>query len=101
MASVVSSKRNGEGVIVEMQMSDTEALRLNGHLDNIHVVAEQAACIPTNISLRGKNDATKYLLIPKSLRQGMVFNNEVRCQKLDTDSKTIFVYVIDKAKQKQ
>ena len=66
-------------------------------MDNIHVFSENVADVTTNISQRGKNEATKYFLIPRELRKGLKFSEKnITCQKIDTKSKTIFVYVIDK-----
>ena len=51
--------------------------------------------IKANISQRGKNEATKYFLIPKELRKGLNFNAKTTCQKIETKTKTIFIYVMD------
>ena len=96
MASIVSSKRNEKGVIIELQMSNDEAQILNGYMDNIHVIAEEVVKVPSRVSLRGKNEATKYFLIPKLLRKNLLVENQVMCQKIETDNKVVFVYLIDK-----
>ena len=71
-------------------------VQLKGHINNICVFSEDAAEIKTNLSQRGKNEATKYFLIPRELRSDLKFNEKVKCQKLETNSKIIFVYVVDK-----
>jgi hypothetical protein len=75
-----------------------EALQLRGNLDKIHIVSEDAADIKSRISLRGKNDATKYFLIPKEFRDNMKKSKEVECQKLNSHSKSIYVFYVDKLK---
>ncbi len=83
-------------VIVEVQMDYKESLQLKGHIKNIHLFSENAAEVKTTLSQRGTNDATKYFLIPRELRQGLSFAKEVKCQRIDTDKRVIFVYMMDK-----
>lgn len=85
-------------VIVELQMDYEESLKLKGHIKNIHMFSEDAADIKTNLSQRGTNEATKYFLIPRELREDLTFNEKVKCQRIDTDTRIIFVYMVDKIK---
>ena len=97
MGSILSSKTLKDGkIIYEIIMDYEESLQLKGHIKNIHVFSEDVADIKTNLSSRGKNEATKYFLIPRELRNNIQFTDKVNCQKLETDSKIIFVYVVDK-----
>jgi len=83
-------------VLVEVEMSYPESLRLKGHIKNIHLFSEDSAEIKANLSQRGTNEATKYFLIPKTLRSGLKFNEKVKCQRIDSGSKIIFIYMVDK-----
>ena len=85
-------------VIVELQMDYDESLKLKGHIKNIHMFSEDAAEIKTNLSQRGTNEATKYFLIPRELREDLTFDEKVKCQRIDTDTRIIFVYMVDKIK---
>ena len=97
MGVILSSKVTGDNKIVfTVCMEHDEALQLQGHIDNVHLYSEKTASILTNISSRGKNEATKYFLIPRELRKNLKFNGDVRCQRFDTKQKTIFIYVVDK-----
>ncbi len=100
MATIISSKRQNENgkVILEVASDYDEFLQLKGHLDNIHLFTEKVAEVKTNISQRGKNEATKYFLIPREFRRGFRFNNTTSCQRLDLKDKVVFVYVVDKLK---
>lgn len=99
MGRILGTKTTKEGkVIFEIEMDYEESLQLKGHIKNIGVFSEDAAEIKTNLSQRGKNEATKYFLIPRELRTNLKFNEKVKCQKLETDGKIIFVYVVDKIK---
>ncbi|MCK4650160.1 hypothetical protein KAT36_02915 [Candidatus Pacearchaeota archaeon] len=83
-------------IIFEIEMNYEDSLKLKGHTKNIHVISEDAAEIKTSLSQRGTNEATKYFLIPRELREGLNFNKHVKCQKIETDSRNVFVFVVDK-----
>lgn len=99
MGSILSSrvKENGK-IVYEIELDRDEALQLKGNLDNIHIISEKASDSTSRISFRGKNDATKYFLIPKDLRENLQKNKEVKSQMIDTPSKSIFVFYVDKIK---
>jgi hypothetical protein len=96
MGKIVSSKRNDSGVLFEVEVGYDEATILKGHYDDVHLFTEKIAEFETNISSRGKNSATKYFLIPRHLRRNVDYKCPVNCQKIETDNKIIFVYVVDK-----
>ena len=98
MGTIISSKKDGESVILEILAEYEEFLQLKGHLNNIRLITENVAEVQTNISQRGKNQATKYFLIPRQFRKGFKFNNTTSCQRLDIKDKVLFIYVIDKLK---
>lgn len=83
-------------VIIEVLVDYKEARQLRGFMDNVHLFSENMANIETNISERGKNSATKYFLIPKTLRNSLKAKNEVKCQRIETKNRFIFFYVVDK-----
>ncbi len=97
MGRILGTKTTKDGsVVFEIELGYEESLQLRGHIKNIHVFSEDVADIKTNLSQRGKNEATKYFLIPRELRSNLKFNEKVKCQKIEADSKIIFVYVVDK-----
>jgi len=96
MGSIISSRRDGGKVIVEVLSDYEEFLQLRGHLDDVRIFTEQVADVKTNISQRGKNEATKYFLIPREFRKGFKFNNSTSCQRINLKDKVIFIYVVDK-----
>ena len=98
MATIICSKRATDGVILEIKADYEEYLQLQGRLDNIYLITEEEDLVKTNISQRGKNEATKYFLIPRELRKGFKFNNAASCKKIDYEDKVLFVYIIDKLK---
>jgi hypothetical protein len=96
MGSIISSRRNDDKIVVEVSVDYKEFLDLQGHFDNVHLFTEEVAVAKTNISQRGKNEATKYFLIPRTMRKGFKFNNSTYCQRMDIPDKTVFIYVVDK-----
>ncbi|MBW2993523.1 hypothetical protein KY317_03045 [Candidatus Woesearchaeota archaeon] len=97
MGVILGSKVAGDNkVIFTVSMEHNEALQLQGHIDDIHLFSEKTADTLTNISSRGRHEATKYFLIPRQMRKNLRFGGEVRCQKFDTKSKIIFIYMVDK-----
>ncbi len=97
MGVILGSKVTNDGkVIFTISLDREEALQLKGHITNINVFSDHLVDVKTNLSTRGRNESTKYFLIPTQLRKNLKFNGEVRCQRLDSRNKTIFVYVVDK-----
>ncbi len=94
---IIGSKLREDGKVqFEVCVDYEEAVQLRGHMDNIHIFSEEVADVKTNMSQRGKDGATKYFLVPKELRKNLKFNSEVLCNRIDTKSKVIFIYIIDK-----
>lgn len=96
MGNIISTRMTKDNsMIFEIEVNYEEALKIKGNIKDIHVFSEDAAEVKTNLSQRGANEATKYFLIPKELRENLKFNEEVKCQKIDTDDKTIFIFVVE------
>jgi len=97
MGEILGTKKaENDKIILEILMDYEESLQLKGHTKNIYAFSEDTADIKTNLSQRGKNEATKYFLIPRELRNNLKFNKRVKCQKFETDKKVIFIYVVDR-----
>jgi hypothetical protein len=97
MGCIQSSKiRNDEKVVFEVVLDYDESLHLKGHFDNIHLFSEEVIDTDTILAVRGANDATKYFLVPKNLREGINLEGKVKCNRFDTKTKIVFVYMIDK-----
>lgn len=99
MGRIINAKLSKEeDVVIEVEVDYQEALNLGGNIKNIHLFSEDAAELKTNISQRGANEATKYFLIPKELRKDLEMEGEVKCQKIDLEGKTIFIFVLENKK---
>lgn len=96
MGRIISSRRNNDKIVFELEADYEEAIILKGHYDDVHVFTERASEFQTNISARGKNSATKYFLVPRTLRKNVNYKKPVSCQKIETGDKIVFIYVVDK-----
>lgn len=97
MGKILSTRTTSENkVLLEIEIDYNESLNLKGHVNNVHIFSEDAAIIKTNISQRGTNEATKYFLIPRKLRDNIDFDSFAKCQRIDMLNKSIFVFVVDK-----
>lgn len=98
MGTILSTRMTKDDkVVFEVEMDYEDSLKLRGHIKNIHIFSEDAADIKTNLAQRGANDTTKYFLIPRELREDLNFSKEIKCQKIETDSRKIFIFMMDKA----
>ncbi len=99
---ILSSRRHdadGDRVVVELLMKNEEMKQLRGEMNDVHLFAERVSHVPSRVSLRGKNEATKYFLIPRQLRKDLAIRGKVSCQRLDNDGRSVFVYVVEPASQ--
>jgi len=97
MGSIIASRRTKEGkVLLQVELDYEEVLALKGCIDNVFLFPEDIATIKANLSCRGKNEATKYFLIPREFRQDLKFPRPVKCHRVNLADKAIFVYVVGK-----
>ena len=97
MGKILSTRSSEDNkVIAEIMLDYEEILQLGGHQNNIHLFSSNVNGVESRVSLRGKNDATKYFLIPKALRKQLMFNTDVKVQRIITRDKDIFIYSVDK-----
>ncbi len=97
MGVILGSKVTGDSKITyTVSLDQEEALQLKGHIDEVYLFSDKNSDVKTNIAARGKNEATKYFLVPKEFRKGIKLNSEVSCQKVETRNKIIFIYTLDK-----
>jgi len=96
MGAILCSRRSdNEHVIVEVLLHQEEYRQLRGELNNVCMFSENVAHVPSKVSLRGRNEVTKYFLIPRQLRKQLLITGSVSCQRLDVAGKAVFVYVLD------
>lgn len=87
---------NNEKVVVSLELTQKELLWLRGNLDNMHIFSESNLEYESKLVQRGKRESSKYFLMPKDLRRNLVVNSNVRCNKIETKTKDIFIFAVDK-----
>ena len=98
MGVVLSTRRydaQGTKLVMELLVDANEAKQLHGEINDIYIFSERVANVPSRVSLRGRNEATKYFLIPTKLRKELAVHGKVSCLRLDVQQKSVFVYVLD------
>jgi hypothetical protein len=100
MGEILTSRRHTQNgkVIVEVLLDQQEYRQLGGEMDNVYLFSERTASIPSKVSLRGRNEATKYFLIPRQLRKKLAIYGGVSCQRFDYQGRAVFIYVVDSYK---
>ena len=97
MGTILNSRTKEDNKIVfEILVDYEEALQLKGNINNVHLFSEDVAEVETRLTRRGKDESTYYFLVPKGLRKNLEAKGTVKCQKIETKTKIIFVYVMDK-----
>lgn len=102
MGAILCSRRyeqdNGK-ILVEVLLEQDEFRQLRGEFDDVRLFSDRIANVPSKVSLRGRNEVTKYFLIPRQLRKALSISGEVSCQRMESAGKSIFIYVLDPCKQ--
>ena len=103
MGAILNSKVVKDKVVFSVCVEQEEALQLKGHIKDIHIFSERIADIRTNLSGRGKDSATQYMLVPRELRKDIKFSQakQISCQRIDTKEHAIFVYLVSKVPYKK
>lgn len=95
MGKILRQKLKENGIVAEILLTREETRELGGIMEDVTLFTDARSKTAARISLRGKNEATKYFLIPKQLRKSLNTMGSVSCQRLQRDGKDIFVYVVD------
>lgn len=88
--------QQGEKVTVSLELNQKELKWLKGNLDKMHIFSESNLAYETKLVQRGKRESSKYFLMPKDLRKNLIVNSRVMCNRLETSSKQIFIFSMDK-----
>lgn len=97
MSKIISIKRiNDDKIQATLELSSKEYELLSGKLEKMHLFSENNLEYNTRLVQRGKRESTKYLLMPKDLRTGVGPSNNVSCNKIETKTKNIFVFSVNK-----
>lgn len=97
MARILELKNtNDKKVLANVELSQDEYNFLKGNIENIHVFSENNLIKLSRLVQRGKKESTKYFLLPKILREDIIPTNNVKCNKIETSKKKLFIFEIEK-----
>ena len=85
--------------LLTLDCSSEEISNLKGSVDNLLVMPGSELNVESRVSMRGKNDSTVYLLIPKEYRKDITQSRSAKCFRIDTDTEIVMVYKIPKSKK--
>ncbi len=87
-------------ISLNLIVSNDYFLRLSGHLNNVHIFSENNINYDTKIIKKGRNQNTKYLLLPRKLVKDIKNYKNVKCKRIDTEKNYIFIFLLDKINEK-
>jgi hypothetical protein len=98
MGTIISQKLMPDHKVkIRVKVDIDEALVLRGNVNKVHLFSRDLPNIESKIIEKGKDGVTKYFSVPYEFREKpKKMSKEISCQKIETDTKVIFVYVIDK-----
>ena len=97
MGKISSLKAISEQKVqITLELTQSEALWLKGNMDQMHLFSEKNLENDTKLIQRGKKESTKYFLLPRELRKGVIASNNVKCSRIDTKTKHIFIFSVPK-----
>ena len=91
----IQNKTN-EKVEVTLEMTQNEVEWLSGNLDGMHLFSEKNLICQTRLVQRGKRESTKYFLMPKEFRKGVMISNSIPCSRIEAKTKFIYLFLVSK-----
>jgi hypothetical protein len=98
MGTIISQKVMPDNKIkIRVEVDMNEALALKGNVKDVHIFSRELSTTESKIIEKGKKGVTKYFLIPPKFRKrSKKILNNIACQKIETDTKAIFIYTMNK-----
>jgi len=83
-------------VIANIELTKEEYQYLKGNIENIRVFSDDNLKKESRLVQRGKKESTKYFLLPRILREGIIPSTNVKCDRMKTKDKDVFIFEIGK-----
>lgn len=97
MSKILSVKTaTNQKVVLTLEVSEKELLWLRGNIDKIHIFSENNLDNTSRLVQRGKRESTKYFLLPREFRGGILTSNSIRCTQITNDKKCFFIFEVRK-----
>ena len=97
MGKILKIQNKGdEKVEVTLELSQKEVVWLQGNMNKMHLFSEGNLNFSTRLVQRGKRESTKYFLLPKEFRSGIMISNSVPCTRIETKTKFLYIFAANK-----
>lgn len=97
MGKILKIQNKGnEKVEVTLELSQKEVVWLQGNMDKMHLFSEENLNYTTRLVQRGKRESTKYFLLPKEFRAGIMMSNTIPCTRIETKTKYLYIFAANK-----
>ena len=97
MGRIIHSKEiPNQKIFCKLILSQDEIKNLKGHMKKIHLFSSDLCDKESYINNRGNKGVTKYFKVPLNIRPRKKQTGSQDCQKLDTPTKTFYIYTIEK-----
>lgn len=83
-------------VEVTLELDRKYFKKLRGNLDKIHLISTDVLDFESKVVSRGKDDSTKYLLIPKEINSEVFARNDVSYHVIEEDKNLFFFFFVNK-----
>lgn len=83
-------------VQVTLELTQNEVLWLKGNLEQMHLFSEKNLEWDSKLIQRGKRESTKYFLLPRELRKNVTVSSNIKCARIDSKTKNIFIFSVPK-----
>jgi len=88
----------GGKVVANIELTQDEYKHLKGSIDDLIVFAGENLSEDSRLVQRGRKESTKYFLLPRKLRDGIDTCNDVKCDRIENGSKSVFIFEMNKQK---
>lgn len=101
MGEIIENKfTKNKKVKCKISLDIKEFENLKGHMKNIHFFSEKLCLHESKVNNRGNNGVTKYFKVPLKIRSRKKFERELNYKKIETPTKTFYIYILKKEKLK-
>jgi hypothetical protein len=100
MGIILRSEYNEDHYIAEVKLDIAEWKGLKGSSCNIYLIPEEHAVTNATFIEKGKKGSSKYLLLPKNLRENIQLKKVTPCVKIENGNKIIISYILEKSQRR-
>ncbi len=88
--------KSDDKVEVTLSLDREYFKKLKGNLDKIHLFSEDVLDYESKLVSRGKDDSTKYFLIPKEINSEVLARDDINYSVIEESNKYLFIFSVNK-----